>query len=134
MKKSNHRTTEAWRKSILDGSYKLDVDQDFLGKSLLSTYLVIYDDGKLEKNERRCIVLDTNAPLAGQAKSYEVLTDTRIANVSKIDSGEHLNGPVKVMDEDFPDLEALQVKILCSSTGYLLVNWKKGFSMIDKEL
>ena len=63
MKKSNHRTTDAWRKSILDGSYKLDFDQDFHGKSLVSTYLVIYEDNKLEKNEKCCIVLDANAPL-----------------------------------------------------------------------
>ena len=63
MKKSNHRTTDAWRKSILDGSYKLDFDQDFQGKSLVSTYLVIYEDNKLEKNEKCCIVLDANAPL-----------------------------------------------------------------------
>ena len=110
MKKSNHRTTDAWRKSILDGSYKLDFDQDFHGKSLVSTYLVIYEDNKLEKNEKCCIVLDANAPLAGQAKSYEVVSDTRIANSSRDDTNLHFNGPVNVMDEDFPNLDALKVK------------------------
>ena len=109
MKKSNHRTTDAWRKSILDGSYKLDFDQDFHGKSLVSTYLVIYEDNKLEKNEKCCIVLDANAPLAGQAKSYEVVSDTRIANSSRDDTNLHFNGPVNVMDEDFPNLDALKV-------------------------
>ena len=84
MKKSNHRTTDAWRKSILDGSYKLDFDQDFNGKSLVSTYLVIYEDNKLEKNEKCCIVLDANAPLGTIHILHKHFYSTKLHLSSKI--------------------------------------------------
>jgi hypothetical protein len=50
-----------------------------------------------------------NGPLAGQAKSYEIVSDTRIANSFRDDTNLHFNGPVNVMDEDFPNLDALKV-------------------------
>ena len=108
MKKSNNRTTEAWREAVRNGTYKLDLDNDLMGKSLLSTYFVIYSDKKLERNVKRCIMLDSNAPLAGQAKSYEVVTDTRLANTSEVSIDS--NGPsVTIMNGEFPDLDDLQV-------------------------
>merc|ERR1712223_989496 len=113
MKKSNNRTTEAWREAVRNGTYKLDLDNDLMGKTLLSTYFVIYSDKKLEGNVKRCIMLDSNAPLAGQAKSYEVVTDTRLANTSEVSIDS--NGPsVTIMNGEFPDLDDLQEFVDCA--------------------
>ena len=110
MKKSKHRTTDTWREAVRNGAYTLDLDNDLMGKTLLSTYFVIYSDKKLGGNMKRCIMLDSNAPLAGQAKSNEVVTDTRLASAITSDVPIDSKGPtVTIMNGDFPDLHDLQV-------------------------
>ena len=75
LQKSNERTTENWKKSVLANNYKWPLDHDWNGKALLSTYFVILQNSfsKVDKNQKLCIVLNPDAPLAAMAKSYEVI-------------------------------------------------------------
>ena len=74
MQKSNGRTTDQWKKAVLANNYKWPLDQDWNGKALLSTYLVIVQDTfNKKKEEKLCIILNPDAPLAAMAKSYEVV-------------------------------------------------------------
>ena len=89
LKKNNQRTTESWKKAVLDGSYAPEIDKDLIGKSLEPIFMIIYYDPKVSTKfherkclESRCIILDYDTPLATQAKSYEVVTDTFLAKDS----------------------------------------------------
>ena len=57
LQKSNERTAENWKKSVLANNYKWPLDHDWNGKSLSSTYFVILHDSfnKSDKNEKLCI-------------------------------------------------------------------------------
>ena len=55
VQKSNARTTDNWKKAVLANNYKLELDSDWSGKSLLSTYFVIFQD-TFSKSEVRTIL------------------------------------------------------------------------------
>lgn len=113
------RDTESWKKAILQGTYERDVDHDLAGKSLQSTYFVIFNKAAgstqfEERNciEKQCIVLDPNVPLASQAKSFEVITDTLMAN-NPTPPATVLNQEFQVM-ESFPNVENLKEFVDCA--------------------
>ena len=64
MKKINCLSTDAWKKAVLEGQVNFEVDQDLRGKSLRSTYLLIFDHSN-NPLEKMCIVLDPNVMANG---------------------------------------------------------------------
>lgn len=117
-KKSNPRSTDSWKKSVLDGKTQLEPDQEFHGKSLQTTFLAIFSkpgDAHCQFEERNCIekhclVLDPNSPLANYAKSFDVVTETEAVATAN----EHqLTSEVKAMDS-FPSLDALKEFVDCA--------------------
>ena len=54
VQKSNARTTDNWKRAVLANNYKLELDQDWSGKALFSTYFVIFHDS-FSKSQVRTI-------------------------------------------------------------------------------
>ena len=101
MKKIHNLNTEAWKKAILEGQVSQPIDKNLTGKSLKSTYFLIYDnnDNKSEnKNvlEKICVVLDPNVNINGYAKSYDVISNVNSKTKdSKDNTGENENNAFK---------------------------------------
>ena len=108
------RTSEAWKKAVLSGAYKLEPDENLKGKSLSALYLAIFHDPDNpptfeERNciEKHCLVLDPDSHLAGFARSCEVLQDCTNASDDKNNEKEDSRLEICLLDS-FPTLDSLQ--------------------------
>ena len=91
-KKIHNLNTEAWKKAILEGQVSQPIDQNLTGKSLKSTYFLIYDNHNSNSEnenvlEKTCVVLDPNVNVNGYAKSYDVISN--INTKTKDDTSEN---------------------------------------------